>query len=40
LRWDSIEALQNWRNSPDFQAALKIGEKYAQFNIIAVHGVN
>ena len=40
LRWDSIEALQNWRNSPDFQAALKVGEKYAQFNIIAVHGVN
>jgi len=40
LRWDSIEALQNWRNSPDFQAALKVGEKYAQFNIIAVDGVN
>ena len=40
LRWDSIEALQNWRNSPDLQAALKVGEKYAQFNIIAVDGVN
>jgi uncharacterized protein (DUF1330 family) len=40
LRWDSIEALQNWRNSPDFQAVLKVGEKYAQFNIIAVDGVN
>jgi uncharacterized protein (DUF1330 family) len=40
LRWDSIEALQNWRNSPDFQAALKVGEKYAQFNIIAVDGLN
>ncbi len=39
LRWDSIEALQSWHNSPDFQAALKIGEKYAQFNIIAVDGV-
>jgi uncharacterized protein (DUF1330 family) len=39
LRWDSIEALQSWRNSPEFQAALKIGEKYAQFNIIAVDGV-
>ncbi|TMJ23098.1 MAG: DUF1330 domain-containing protein, partial [Alphaproteobacteria bacterium] len=25
LRWDSIEALQNWRNSPDLQAALKVG---------------
>jgi uncharacterized protein (DUF1330 family) len=39
LRWDSIEALQSWHNSPDFQAALKIGEKYARFNIIAVEGV-
>jgi uncharacterized protein (DUF1330 family) len=39
LRWDSMEALENWRNSPDFQAALKIGEKYAKFNIVAVSGV-
>ena len=36
LRWESMEALQSWRNSPDFQAALKIGEKYAKYNIIAV----
>jgi len=36
LRWESMEALQAWRNSPDFQAALKIGEKYAKFNIVAV----
>jgi uncharacterized protein (DUF1330 family) len=34
-----MEALQSWRNSPDFQAALKIGEKYAKYNIIAVDGV-
>ena len=39
LRWESMEALQRWRNSPDFQAALKIGEKYAKYNIIAVDGV-
>src|SRR5262252_4618577 len=39
LRWESMEALQAWRNSPDFQAALKIGEKYAKFNIVAVNGV-
>jgi uncharacterized protein (DUF1330 family) len=36
LRWESIEALQSWRNSTDFQAALRIGEKYAKYNIIAV----
>jgi uncharacterized protein (DUF1330 family) len=39
LRWQSMEALQAWRNSPEFQAALKIGEKYAKFNIVAVNGV-
>ena len=39
LRWDSMEALQAWRTSPEFQAALKIGEKYAKFNIVAVNGV-
>ena len=39
IRWESMEALQGWRNSPEFQAALKIGEKYAKFNIVAVNGV-
>jgi uncharacterized protein (DUF1330 family) len=39
LKWDSMEALMNWRNSPDYQAALKKGEKYAKYNIIAVDGV-
>jgi uncharacterized protein (DUF1330 family) len=39
LRWESMEALQTWRNSPEFQAAFKIGEKYAKYNIIAVDGV-
>jgi uncharacterized protein (DUF1330 family) len=39
LRWDSVEALKAWHNSPDFQAALKIGEKYAKFNIVAVNGL-
>ena len=39
LRWESMEALRTWLNSPDFQAALKIGEKYAKYNIVAVDGV-
>jgi uncharacterized protein (DUF1330 family) len=39
LRWESMEALERWRNSPEFQAALKIGEKYAKFNIVAVNGL-
>src|SRR3984893_9362709 len=39
LRWECMEALQGWRNSPEFQAELKIGEKYAKFNIVAVNGL-
>ena len=39
LRWESMEALRTWLNSPDFQAALKIGQKYAKYNIVAVDGV-
>jgi uncharacterized protein (DUF1330 family) len=39
LRWESMEAMQAWHNSPEFQAALKLGEKYAKFNIVAVNGV-
>jgi uncharacterized protein (DUF1330 family) len=39
LRWESMEALQGWRNSPEFQAALQIGEKYAKFNIVALGGL-
>ena len=39
LRWGSVEQLLAWRNSPEYQAALKVGEKYAKYNIIAVDGV-
>jgi uncharacterized protein (DUF1330 family) len=39
LRWESMDALQRWRNSPEFQAALKIGKKYAKYNIVAVDGL-
>jgi len=34
-----MEALQGWPNSPEFLAALKIGEQYAKFNIVAVNGL-
>jgi hypothetical protein len=37
--WESLDALKKWHDSPEFQAALKVGEKYAKYNIIAVNGV-
>jgi uncharacterized protein (DUF1330 family) len=39
LKWESMEALMKWRNSPEYQATLKKGEKYAKYNIIGVDGV-
>ena len=39
LRWESMDALMAWINSPDHQAAHKIGEKYAKFTMWAVEGV-
>jgi uncharacterized protein (DUF1330 family) len=39
LRWESMEKLMAWFNSPDYQAAHKIGEKYAKYNRMAVDGV-
>lgn len=39
LKWDSMEQLKAWRNSPEYMAAHKDGEKYAKFNVVAVSGV-
>lgn len=36
--WDSLEAMNAWYKSDDYQAALKIGEKYATFRRYAVEG--
>jgi len=38
--WDSMEQLLGWRHSPEYEAARKIGEKYAKYNVIAVEGVS
>ncbi len=39
LRWDSLEQLKGWRDSPEYTAAHKNGEKYAKFTVVAVNGV-
>ena len=36
--WDNLEAMNKWYKSADYQAALKIGEKYATFRRYAVEG--
>jgi uncharacterized protein (DUF1330 family) len=36
--WDSLDALKAWYNGADYQAALKIGTKYATFRRFAVEG--
>ena len=36
--WDSIEALNKWYTSADYQEALKIGQKHTTFRRYAVEG--
>ena len=35
LRWPSMEAMQAWRNSPEY----RVGEQFAKYNIVALTGV-
>jgi uncharacterized protein (DUF1330 family) len=39
LRFENMEKLKAWLNSPEYQAAHKVGEKYAKYNRMAVEGV-
>jgi uncharacterized protein (DUF1330 family) len=39
LRWDSMEALNGWRHSPEYETIRKVGEKFAKYNVVAVDGV-
>ncbi len=39
LKWESMDALMKWRDSPEYQAALKKGQQYAKYNIVAIPGV-
>ena len=36
--WESMDALNKWYKGDEYQAALKIGEKYAKFRRYAVEG--
>ena len=37
-QWDNLDALKTWYNGKDYQEALKIGQKYANFRRYAVEG--
>jgi uncharacterized protein (DUF1330 family) len=39
LKWDSLDKIQAWRSSPEFQENRKIGVKYAKFRSFAVDGM-
>ena len=38
-RFDSLDAVQAWRNSDQFKEARKVGDKYAKFRAFAVEGL-
>ena len=37
--WDSLQKMQAWRTSADYQEARKIGDQYAKFRSYAVDGL-
>jgi uncharacterized protein (DUF1330 family) len=37
-QFDSLDAVQAWRNSAEYKAARKIGDKYAKFRAFAIEG--
>ena len=37
-QFDSLDAVQAWRNSDQFKEARKVGDKYAKFRAFAVEG--
>jgi uncharacterized protein (DUF1330 family) len=40
IKWDSLDKIQAWHSSPEFQENRKIGYKYAKFRSYAVDGVS
>ena len=40
LRWESMDALQGWRHSPEYEKIRKVGEGFARYNVVAVEGVS
>lgn len=38
-QWDTLEQIKTWFNSPEYQKAREVGNKYASFQIIAVEGL-
>ena len=38
LAFDSMEKIQAWRNSPEFQDVRKLGGQYAKFRAFAIEG--
>jgi uncharacterized protein (DUF1330 family) len=38
-QWESLEKVREWSNSPDYQKARVVGNKYAKFQIFVVQGL-
>jgi len=40
IRWESLDALNKWRHSPEYEEIRKVGEQFANYNVVAVEGVS
>jgi uncharacterized protein (DUF1330 family) len=39
VRWENLDALNSWRHSRDYEEIRKVGESFANFNLVVVDGV-
>jgi uncharacterized protein (DUF1330 family) len=39
IKWDSLDKIQTWHSSPEYQKNRKIGDKYAKFRSFAIDAV-
>jgi uncharacterized protein (DUF1330 family) len=38
MKWESMEALLGWRHSAEYEKIRKVGEGFANYNLVAVEG--
>jgi uncharacterized protein (DUF1330 family) len=38
-RWDSLDQLKKWHESPEYKKARQIGDKAGKYQIFAIEGV-
>jgi len=38
MKWESMDALLGWRHSAEYEKIRKLGDSFANYNLVAVEG--